>query len=152
MFFHSKKLIDCSQDEIAQLDQLTLKTEDGEASWMSDMIVLLKKGLEPKTIVFMAVDPRTNKIIAWSYVEDCNNEFLFQNKDGMPIFDFGVYVHPEYRRQGIAKQLVAETDKYFTQFNIYLRAYPHDEKSMGLFQGSISENKKWVMNEYVNAE
>lgn len=148
MYFHSKRLSDCSDDELVQLNKLTLKAEDGEGSWMSDMMdfAMTKSHRSTNVTVFLATHPETNKIIAWSFMEHSHKIYYQENKKEMPVFDFGVYVHPDYRRQGIAKQLIGETDKYSEKLNARIKVRPHDEKSSALFSKALPNNN-WIIND-----
>jgi len=83
------------------------------------------------------------------YESDPNHSICFSDKDAIAYYS-GFAVKPEYRKLGIGKLLIYETDKYLESLKLYDYSYARI-----LLKGSMSEGifKKYGFEDaYVNGE
>lgn len=125
---------------VAKLRKLTLHSYSGmnhELNWM------LREAKNRKINCKILTGFRSRKLVSWALLSKEDTNFSFRNSpDGFRSTDgsmFQVYVHPDYRRQGIASELLKVARR---KANGRLCVCPHDFKSEKFYANFQNYNAK----------
>lgn len=120
--------------DIESLSSLNLKTRKelmkltlGNKGEMVDAI----KSNQPLPFSF-AIDEKINKIIGWCVVLDYKN--VKKDQHIVKLAYVGLFVNPNYRRQGIGKNLITELGNFLKDKSDYIVTIAHTDENLNFFK------------------
>jgi GNAT superfamily N-acetyltransferase len=128
---------------VKQLRKLTLHPYSG----LNKELTLLFRLMESRPVqsqILLAY--RNQKLVGWallskerSYMVFSNTHSHFEPEDGML---FEVFIHPDYRRQGIGSELMKVARRKATPYRLCVA--PWDAQSRGFYNNFLNYRNKWL--------